>query len=625
MVMTTSSALISRSRSNALLRIRMRYPIKLSLGTLLCAAVLSGVSAFAGQIYTTTFGTTANPWVSFAISGTGGAVVDRYYSTVQGTIDTYQGTQGGSCIVFGADTRNVASTIAWDAVLSSGFIPTTNANTETNLEKLTLSFDLNLNRQMPVRVRIASVNSSDVVTGELETVVHAPKWDVWYRHSIDLARFSVVSGTFNPQAPKFRYSFQISSALGWPRGQQFNIVKVDNVSLAAPSFYVRAGSTVASPTGRSESSPFTTLAQAVTAASAGDVICVMNPINSATYTAGTQAKISKAGTPAAWIVIRSNPGHSPVLNANDWNNIEIRYPAAYIEVRDLIFRGNQAALDLAGAMEDFNRGRVYNGADYYGSGLYNCNGLTADGRVIDVPDPTPENPNRRKINPDKGVHHLRFVRNVVFDHTGGGISTIHADHVQIEDNTVYYNSFYTRYGTSGISVFRHWNWDTTSSTKYFVLRNESFGNETKVPWIDKYPSPAISDGNGIIVDDNRNAQGGASGVPYLGRTLVANNVVFGNGGAGIQTIESDRVDIFHNTAYHNSASPALNYRQVYAGYNSADVVVANNVWWAGNGNRWISARPGRRMARSPTATIWCLATGTTERPTVEWPAPQPRA
>ncbi|MBC8103689.1 MAG: right-handed parallel beta-helix repeat-containing protein, partial [Cytophagales bacterium] len=83
----------------------------------------------------------------------------------------------------------------------------------------------------------------------------------------------------------------------------------------------------------------------------------------------------------------------------------------------------------------------------------------------------------------------------------------------------------------------------------------------------------ISDGNGIIVDTNYVP---AKNQIYLGRTLVQNNLSFNNGGSGIHAYKSHRVDIINNTAYHNGASPELNWGQIFV-QNADDMKMINNI------------------------------------------------
>ena len=102
----------------------------------------------------------------------------------------------------------------------------------------------------------------------------------------------------------------------------------------------------------------------------------------------------------------------------------------------------------------------------------------------------------------------------------------------------------------------------------------SYRNENFQKWMFQNP-PKISDGNGIILDFNRNTGDRPNDV-YIGRTLVQSNLCFDNGGSGIHTVQADHVDIINNTVYLNSASTALTYSQMYS-YGSKDVNFINNI------------------------------------------------
>lgn len=62
----------------------------------------------------------------------------------------------------------------------------------------------------------------------------------------------------------------------------------------------------------------------------------------------------------------------------------------------------------------------------------------------------------------------------------------------------------------------------------------------------------ITDGEGVIIDDNNNGQ--SDSVPYVGRTLVENNVVFGNGNSGLEAGTSRNVDFVFNTVFQDQQS-----------------------------------------------------------------------
>jgi hypothetical protein len=356
-----------------------------------------------------------------------------------------------------------------------------------------------------------------------------------------------------------RFQFSLPST----SRQQSVELRLDNLTYAAPSYYVHPDGNDGGE-GRTADDPFATIQQAVLAAVPGDVILVME----GTYVSAPQqvlVQFNQAGAPDRWIVLRAHPGHQPVLRGTGWNVIFLNPAASYIEVRGLRIRGYREAITLEQAMVDGTTTEK-NGRPYLGGAYFNTNGISIDGRKGDERGGKP--------------HHLRLINNVVTDLPGGGISAIAADHVTIQGNVVRDNCHAMRYAGSGISVFRAWDFDDDRGYKMFVLGNESSGNRCYVPWIEV---GRISDGNGVIIDDFINYQRGASNIPYEGRTLVQNNVVFNNGGSGIHTYAANHVDIINNTAYHNAQSPELDWRQIWAGGRCRDVRLLNNILWAQRG------------------------------------------
>jgi len=138
---------------------------------------------------------------------------------------------------------------------------------------------------------------------------------------------------------------------------------------------------------------------------------------------------------------------------------------------------------------------------------------------------------------------------------------------------VYSNGWYTVYGTSGISVLtpRDVGAADPRTYKIRITGNRVHDNETKVKW---ERCRCYSDGNGIIIDTLK----GDTGKPaYRGRTLVADNLSYDNGGSGIHSYKSQHVDIVHNTAYKNGRSTRMkSYANIFA-HDSTDVRLLNNI------------------------------------------------
>lgn len=93
----------------------------------------------------------------------------------------------------------------------------------------------------------------------------------------------------------------------------------------------------------------------------------------------------------------------------------------------------------------------------------------------------------------------------------------------------------------------------------------------------------ITDGEGIIIDDNGNDQD--DGKAYQGKTLVYNNLAWNNGSSGILAFDSANVTIIYNTCWQNQQIP-LSFPNYEIGIQSAwHVDVHNNIMVA------IASRP----------------------------------
>jgi parallel beta-helix repeat protein len=141
-------------------------------------------------------------------------------------------------------------------------------------------------------------------------------------------------------------------------------------------------------------------------------------------------------------------------------------------------------------------------------------------------------------------HHISITNNISHDNGASGISLVRGEFYLVEGNTTYGNASSNWF--SGISVYQNRNitGDTTTEGYRTIIRdNVSYDNVTE--------NGAHTDGNGIIIDDFQSTQ--TSGYPnYTYPTLVENNLVYDNGGKGIQVTWSDYVTVTGNTAYHNN-------------------------------------------------------------------------
>lgn len=147
----------------------------------------------------------------------------------------------------------------------------------------------------------------------------------------------------------------------------------------------------------------------------------------------------------------------------------------------------------------------------------------------------------------QGSHHIQLVGNFCHDCGGGGIAANSSDYLLAEANTVYRNTGTNLYQTSGISVYQARAYDAATGFHIIIRRNMVYAN------VESAAITAVhTEGNGIIIDDAHNTQGGSTAGNYTGKTLIENNLVAYNGGCGILAYESDNVTVRHNTVAFNN-------------------------------------------------------------------------
>jgi len=260
------------------------------------------------------------------------------------------------------------------------------------------------------------------------------------------------------------------------------------------------------------------------------------------------------GSPAAWIVLRNYPGQKPELRSTDWNIVKMgagskEHPSevaapAYIEIRGLTVRGNS---DEVAAKHIDQVGKAVS--------ITNGNGIGVDGRFM-----------------SNKPHHIRIADNEVTRCCGGGISVIHGDCIQVENNYVHQNCHWMIYAGSGISIYQPFNFDLSKNGYRILVRsNHTHHNFCTQPWV---AVGKLSDGNGIIIDDTRNTQNNSVNGVYRGGILVQNNLSHDNGGSGMHSYSSDGIDFVNNTVANNCT--LMDYGQLSV-TSCSEVRVLNNV------------------------------------------------
>lgn len=293
----------------------------------------------------------------------------------------------------------------------------------------------------------------------------------------------------------------------------------------------------------------------------GDTVLVRNGRYQQTGLEGV-VHITRSGLPGAFITYKPWPGHKPILTAaTAWNVVLITASYIRFEGFEVVGVADRIPREASEAVyERFAKGPAH---WTWGEETSFVNGNGIGIRPINQNAPLAE-----RIVP----RHVQIVGNHVHNLAGGGIYTDMADYITIEDNLAHDCAWRSVFANSGISLFHSFDVDNDTERYKNVIRNNvARHNRSEIKW---YVPKKMSDGNGIIIDDLRNTQ--IKGLPYRGRTLVIGNVSHDNGGAGIQVFSSDRVDLFHNTAVHNSLTPELNYGELYV-HSASQVRVFNNI------------------------------------------------
>ena len=322
-------------------------------------------------------------------------------------------------------------------------------------------------------------------------------------------------------------------------------------------YYVKAGPT--NGNGLSPATPFNTIQAAQELVQPGDSVFVMAGTYQNTGT-NDAVVIRRTGTPTNWIVFTNYQNDRPKISFNGYQGFNLVPGAAYIKIQGFDIEGNNANITLPQATTQPGSCDNPTGTP---NPVFNGNGISLNGRT------------GGNVRP----HHVVIANNTVHDCPGGGVITIESDYVTVENNTVYNNSWYTIFGTSGISFLNGWNYDNNTDTPKMIVRNNvCYGNRLFVKWITGGVCRGITDGNGIILDNNNNQFGTTNpNGAYNGKFLIENNVCYQNGGRGVNINYSDNATVRNNTFYQNAASPEITSE--FAMRYSASVRIYNNIFY----------------------------------------------
>ncbi len=322
------------------------------------------------------------------------------------------------------------------------------------------------------------------------------------------------------------------------------------------SFYVSSTNGNDRSSGTDQNSPFASLQKAADMAGAGDTVYVMPGNYSNSDPNQNVVTLKQSGTAVAPITFKAfDPNNKPVIKVRNYVGIEV--VGSYINLDGLIVEGNAKEF---GNMTVEQVDALQKSQGRFTSPITSGTGI-AIGSFY------------RNTSP----HHVSVTNSIIKDNPGGGISTIRADYITIENNEVSGNSFYSTFNTSGISLYQNNNSDGNNGLKNIIRGNVVHSNKNLIKDFNHFSEanlyspdlslrPKITDGNGIIIDDAARTQviesvdGGqsAQNLPaYQGKTLIENNIVYNNGARGIEAFNSANVEIKNNTLANNLLTPGI--------------------------------------------------------------------
>ena len=154
-----------------------------------------------------------------------------------------------------------------------------------------------------------------------------------------------------------------------------------------------------------------------------------------------------------------------------------------------------------------------------------------------------------------GSDYVTFRDNYAHDCGCAGFNGREGDYLTYERNVARDNAKNNPFNCSGLSIFQPIERDQAPGPHIIIRDNVLFENECRVPFT-PLGFTVPTDGNGIILDDFEQTQTFDNtpnpNPPFLANTLIENNIVFNNGGAGIKSFETANVTIRNNTVYHNN-------------------------------------------------------------------------
>ena len=324
-----------------------------------------------------------------------------------------------------------------------------------------------------------------------------------------------------------------------------------------------------------EASPFATIGYAVSQLTAGDTLYIKDGVYRNTGFAeahgidgnvsvnnGLVARLTASGTADNWITIAAYPDGNdvrPLLQFDGLGGIQIGSGANYVRIEGLEIQGPNQEIKYEWAHEHrWSKENFYTGRGIYSWGP---------------------------------VHHI-VIENCDVHHTpASGIRFNKADYILVQGNTVSNTTWWSTSAESAIVIATALSIDTEDAVKFLYSGNVVYNNWNFMEFCSSplesstadaygncdYYTGGIIDGQGLYVTRNNTTY-------QYGRMRFENNIAFNNGFGGVVYHKTDRGELVNNLVFQNGAYPGTSNYTGMTVNTADDLLIANNVIWARDGN-----------------------------------------
>ena len=120
-------------------------------------------------------------------------------------------------------------------------------------------------------------------------------------------------------------------------------------------------------------------------------------------------------------------------------------------------------------------------------------------------------------------------------------------------NEIYNNGYYNFSSNSGIKISMVTPPDSSSLYQNFINGNKIYFHRRLKSDVKIEDDCALKgNGSGIFIRKSNNSRSGMNATENKSRVLISNNLIYANGGIGINLYNSKNIDVFNNTMYENN-------------------------------------------------------------------------